>query len=139
VAWLAALVAVLPLAAAGSGQSIASADPWATMRGCTRILERTTSCRTDHSFKLVVTSWCDGNTVPSLSEKQLHGRLQSWRKADARRLSCAVWTGQPGASDHVGERSALARLAASDATCDTFNHQLARATWLRARVADQPP
>jgi hypothetical protein len=136
-AWLAALTAVLPVAVAISGPS-ATGDPWSTMRGCTSVLERMVDCRKDASFKQVVTSWCDTDAVPPLTKKHLQDRLLSWRKPDTRRLSCAIWTSQPGASEQVGERSPLARLAGRSSACGSFNHELTRVTWLRAKVAETP-
>jgi hypothetical protein len=136
--WLISLSVVLPLAGVASGGGPAANDPWATMRGCTRILERMVACQSHPSFKRVVASWCDLNTVPTITEQQVRTWLAAWRKADARRLSCAVWTGRPGAAEQVGERSALGRLAVRQAGCEDFNHQLERTTWVRANLADEP-
>jgi hypothetical protein len=136
--WLISLSVVLPLAGVASGGSPAANDPWATIRSCTRIVERMVACQPHPSFKRLVANWCDRNTVPTITEQQVRSRLAAWRKADARRLSCAVWTGLPGAAEQVGERSALGRLAVRQAACEEFNQQLERATWLRASVATEP-
>jgi hypothetical protein len=65
-------------------------------------------------------------------------RLAAWTRSDARRVSCAVWTGRPGAGDQIGERSPLARLSNEAAGCGPFGTELERAHWLRAAVAEGP-
>ena len=133
--WLLALTAVLPVAIASTGTAKSPSDPWATLRGCTRVLERMQDCQTDPSFKPVQSRWCDRAAAPTLTEKQLKQHLLSWRRPERRRLSCAIWTGDAAAAEQIGELSPLGRLA-NTGTCASFNHQLEKTTWLRTKVAE---
>jgi hypothetical protein len=119
-------------------RSLATADPWSTVRGCLEVLGRCVDCSSDRVFTNILVAAPDaGNPWPS--KKQIERRLWEWSKPDGRRGQCAVWTRRPGADEHIGEQSRLADLARdTNLRCSGFARAIQEDRWILLAIVDTP-
>jgi hypothetical protein len=115
-----------------------SADPWATLRGCLSVLDRFATCRSDKTFGTFVERWMETETAgPVAPRKEVERRLRWWMRPVGRREQCAIWARRPGAAEHVGEGSPLAKSARSDAaTCEEFARAIDKDKWIPTALVD---
>ena len=119
--------------------SKAAPDPWATLRGCVPVVERFAACSPVTSFQAYRARWlaadAGGKKVPA---KEIQRRLAALMSPNGRREQCAIWARRPGAAEHVGEGSALARAAAERdrTTCKGFASMLDADGWVPAPLID---
>jgi hypothetical protein len=144
-----ALPIVLSLAAPG-GANLASAradaqptpapDPWATLRGCQAVLGRFASCSADKKFRAHRDRWVAAAAPMDrkASPAEITRRLKSWARGDGRRAQCATWARREGASEHVGEGTPLALMAAQGKAvpCETFARKIGEDGWIPAALVD---
>jgi hypothetical protein len=140
-----ALPVLLSLAALGGAtkaapQPPATADPWATMRGCQAVLGRFASCGSDKKFRAQRDRWvaAPGPLDRKASAAEIARRLKSWSRADGRRAQCATWARRAGAPEHIGEGTPLAQLAAQGKAvpCEAFARKMDEDGWVPAALVD---
>jgi hypothetical protein len=128
-------------AAQAAEPGVTEIDPWATMRGCVAVLDRFVACASDPAVRGAKPRWIaladPGKTV---EPKEIDARIRGWAKPDERKRQCAVWTRREGAAAHVGEGSALAKLAATAATtCARLAREIGDDGWLPRAIIDGLP
>jgi hypothetical protein len=124
-------------------QPPATADPWATMRGCQAVLGRFASCGADKKFRAQRDRWVAAAGPPGAPERkaspaEIARRLKSWPRADGRRAQCATWARRAGAPEHIGEGTPLAQLAAQGkaVSCEAFARKIDEDGWVPAALVD---
>jgi hypothetical protein len=124
--------------AAGPESSAAQADPWATVRGCSAVLERFVTCASDPAVRALKPRWVAlADPGKKVAARDIEALLRGWTKPDERRRQCAVWSKRDGAPAHIGEASPLAKLAPDrSATCTRFAQEISDDGWLPKAIVD---